>query len=239
MPIQLELNSVASRASHAANHPAAGSCCSPGDVTAGPAPAATLGKGENTWAWNDTRGAGVRMAPGFSLWVVPMARWGIFCHCWCVGYARQCIARRWCWDPAPLALAGHRPGCRASGMLGFPGSCQLWGAARGSESGEGDARSCLVRSRWKTREPWVIPGRILPREKHALFLVPGGVTPASSLHTFCEISLQHFVTSETRLILTLVPANCLQKQANLMQGICGMLSVFPKVEDSNKNAESR
>lgn len=38
VPIHLELNSVASRASHAAIHPTAGSCRSPGDATGGPQP---------------------------------------------------------------------------------------------------------------------------------------------------------------------------------------------------------
>ena len=137
VPIHLELNSVASRVSRAAIHPAAGSCRSPGDATGAPAPAATLGlavmlgKGENTQAWTDTRETGVCTAPGFYLWVIPMACWGIFGRSRRVDRAWRCIARRWCWDPAPLALARHGPGCWASGTLRFPGSHLLWGAVRG------------------------------------------------------------------------------------------------------------
>lgn len=162
VPIHLELNSVASRASRAAIHPAAGSCRSLGDATGGLAPTATLGKGENTRAWTDTRGVGVRTAPGFSLRVVPMACWGggflatagvRAVHGGALPGGGAGIPCPWPWPDT-----GQDTRLRA---LHFPGSCRSRG---GCGSREGDVRSWLARSQWKTREPRIGPRRILPWE---------------------------------------------------------------------------
>lgn len=40
-------------------------------------------------------------SPGLSLQAVPRLAGGF------AGRAWRCLTRRWCWDPAPLALAGH------------------------------------------------------------------------------------------------------------------------------------
>lgn len=168
VPIHLELNSVASRASRAAIHPAAGSCRSPGDAAGDPEPAATLGsavmlgKGEETQAWRQRERLGSVQPLGFALRVVSAVCRGIFGRSWC---AWQCVARRWCWDPVPLALTGRRTGRRSAGSLCFPGSLRLRGEALRGEGG-GDAGSWLARSRWKIRDPQIRLGRTLSQEQH-------------------------------------------------------------------------
>lgn len=183
VPIHLELNSVASRASRAAIHPAAGSCCSPGDATGGLAPTATLGKGENTRAWTDTRGVGVRTAPGFSLRVVPMACWGggflatggvRAVHGGALPGGGAGIPCPWPWPDT-----GQDTGLRA---LHFPGSCRSRGGAGGAGkvmSGRGWQGPNGKRGSHGSDREGSFPGK-----QRALFLMPTGFTPASSSHSF-------------------------------------------------------
>lgn len=80
----------------------------------------------------------------FSLQVVPRLAEGF------AGSAWQCFARRWCWDPAPLALAGHGLWARCL-FQGAVGGCQgsgqaMLGHGRGArsppQSPDGKAGSC-------------------------------------------------------------------------------------------------
>lgn len=117
VPIHLKLNSVPSRASRAAIHPTAGSCRDPGmqrGSAATPGPAVVPGRGEDAHAWGRDWGLG---SPRFSLRAVrtPGLR----------GFAWRCLARRWCWDPAPLARPdtgqagfGHAAFVREPSVLG-------------------------------------------------------------------------------------------------------------------------
>lgn len=164
VPIHLELNSVASRASHAAIHPTAGSCRSPGDATGGPQPPRGQPRYRGKGKIPRLGQTGERLAStqpsvslsGWSSWLTggflaAASVWALHGGALPGGGAGI--------DPAPLALAGHGPGCLGCGGL--------------QGEGGGDAGSWLARqepserSRWKTREPRTRAGRTLPREKHA------------------------------------------------------------------------
>lgn len=146
VPIHLELNSVPSRASRAAIHPAAGSCLSPG--MRGWLPA----RGDAR-AWPDTERLGSVLSPGG-----PQA---------CRGICGQCMAVL-CQEVVLGSCALGLGRTRALGTLPFPGSRRgLPGVGAGDAGSWQGGKEPSTKSRWKSRELWFRKGRILSQEQHA------------------------------------------------------------------------